>query len=109
MENRKHSIPKLIRRVQRRPEDDPSNAQTADTISAHYRNAKVGDIAVIPKRMAAFLLASVPASGRWPSAEKLYRSLIKQRIYVRWFDEEGLRNERLVKALRIIAGLKDTR
>jgi hypothetical protein len=44
---------KYIRRVQRRPEDDPSNAQTADTISAHYRNAKVGDIAVIPKRMAA--------------------------------------------------------
>ena len=68
-----------------------------------------------------FLLATVPASGRWPSAEKLYRSLITQRIYVRWFDEEGLRNklritigtpdenEHLVKALRIIAGLKDTR
>ena len=55
MENRKHSIPKLIRRVQRRPEDDPSNAQTADTISAHYRNAKVGDIAVIRETYGGFL------------------------------------------------------
>jgi hypothetical protein len=40
-------ILKLIRHAQRRPEDDPSNTQTADTISAHYRNAKVGDIAVV--------------------------------------------------------------
>jgi histidinol-phosphate aminotransferase len=67
-----------------------------------------------------FLLATVPASGRWPRAEKLYRSLITQRIYVRWFDEKGLRNklritigtpdeiEHLVKALRLIAGLKET-
>jgi histidinol-phosphate/aromatic aminotransferase/cobyric acid decarboxylase-like protein len=68
-----------------------------------------------------FLLATVPASGRWPSAEKLYRSLITQRIYVRWFVEEGLRNklritigtpdenEQLAKALRFIAGLKKRR
>jgi hypothetical protein len=56
MESRKHSILKLIRRAQRRPEDDPSNAQTADTTSAHYRNAKVGDVAAIPKRMAAWRL-----------------------------------------------------
>jgi 2',3'-cyclic-nucleotide 2'-phosphodiesterase (5'-nucleotidase family) len=47
MENHKQSILKAIRDAQRRPEDDPSNTQTADTISAHYRNAKVGDLAVI--------------------------------------------------------------
>ena len=81
MENRKHSIPKLIRRVQRRPEDDPSNAQTADTISAHYRNAKVGDIAVIPKRMAACRLhrGSVSSGNigrRMRRKGKVRRSLI---------------------------------
>jgi len=47
MESHKHSIVKALRYDQRRPEDDPSNTQTADTISAHYRNAKVGDVAVI--------------------------------------------------------------
>ena len=55
MENRKHSILKLIRHAQRRPEDDPSNTQTADTISAYYRNAKVGDIAVIRETYGGFL------------------------------------------------------
>jgi hypothetical protein len=55
MENRKHSILKLIRHAQRRPEDDPSNTQTADPISVHYRNAKVGDIAVIRETYGGFL------------------------------------------------------
>jgi hypothetical protein len=54
MENRN-----LIRdarlRAQRRPEDDPSNTQTADAISAHFRNAKVGDIAVIRETYFDFL------------------------------------------------------
>jgi hypothetical protein len=49
------SILKLIRHAQRRPEDDPSNTQTADTISAYYRNAKVGDIAVIRETYGGFL------------------------------------------------------
>jgi hypothetical protein len=47
MENRKHSILQSIRHAQRRTEDDPSNTQTAEAISAHYRNASVGDVAVI--------------------------------------------------------------
>ena len=63
-----------------------------------------------------FLLATVPAGGRWHSAEKVYRSLMAQRIFVRWFDEEGLRdklrisigtpeeNQHLVEALRLIGG-----
>ncbi len=55
MENRKHLIVKAISHAQRRPEDDPSNTQTADTISAHYRNAKVGDIAVIRETYGGFL------------------------------------------------------
>src|SRR6266852_1624906 len=55
MENRKHSIAKAVRHAQRRPEDDPSNIQTADTISAHYRNAKVGDSAAIRETYGGFL------------------------------------------------------
>jgi hypothetical protein len=55
MENQKNSILKAIRHAQRRPEDDPSNTQTADTISTHYRNAKVGDIAVIRETYDGFL------------------------------------------------------
>jgi histidinol-phosphate aminotransferase len=61
-----------------------------------------------------FLLATVPAGGRWHGAENVYRSLMAQRIFVRWFDEAGLRdklrisigapeeNQRLVEALRIV-------
>jgi histidinol-phosphate aminotransferase len=64
-----------------------------------------------------FLLATVPAGGRWHSAENVYRSLMAQRIFVRWFDEEGLRdklrisigtpeeNQHLVEALRVLGGL----
>jgi hypothetical protein len=55
MEDRKHSILKAIRHAQRRPEDDPSNTQTAVTISAHYRTAKVGAIAVIRETYGGFL------------------------------------------------------
>ena len=55
MEKRKSSIHELIRHAGRRPEDDPSNAQTGDTISAHYRNAKVGDLAVIRETYGGFL------------------------------------------------------
>jgi histidinol-phosphate aminotransferase len=65
-----------------------------------------------------FLLATVPAGGRWHSAEKVYRSLMARRIFVRWFNEEGLRdklrisigtpeeNQRLVEALRLLGGSK---
>jgi histidinol-phosphate aminotransferase len=61
-----------------------------------------------------FLLATVPAGGRWHSAEKVYRSLVARRIFVRWFDEDGLRdklrisigtpeeNQHLVEALRLL-------
>jgi len=64
-----------------------------------------------------FLLASVPAGGRWPGAEKIYRSLMNQHIFVRWFDQDGLRDKlrisigapeqsrQLVEALRRIGGL----
>ena len=55
MENRKTSIVDYIKHAQRRPEEDPSNAQTADTISAHYRSAKVGDTAVIRETYGGFL------------------------------------------------------
>jgi hypothetical protein len=63
-----------------------------------------------------FLLADVPAGGRWHSAEKVYRSLMARRIFVRWFNEEGSRdklrisigtpaeNQRLVEALRLLGG-----
>jgi len=63
-----------------------------------------------------FLLATVPAGGRWHSAEEVYRSLMARRIFVRWFNEEGLRdklrisigtpeeNQRLVEALRQLGG-----
>lgn len=40
-----------------------------------------------------FLLATVPAGGRWHSAEKAYRSPMARRIFVRWFNEEGLRDK----------------
>jgi hypothetical protein len=55
MENRKHSILKAIHHAQRRPEGDPSNTQTEETISAHYRNANVGDLAVIRETYGGFL------------------------------------------------------
>jgi histidinol-phosphate aminotransferase len=63
-----------------------------------------------------FLLATVPAGDRWPSAEQVYRSLMAERIFVRWFDEERLRdklrisigtpeeNQLLIAALRRIGG-----
>jgi histidinol-phosphate aminotransferase len=63
-----------------------------------------------------FLLATVPAGARWHSAENLYRSLMARRIFVRWFDEEGLRdklrisigtpeeNRQLLDALRLLGG-----
>jgi histidinol-phosphate aminotransferase len=65
-----------------------------------------------------FLLATVPAGGRWQSAENVYRSLMARRIFVRWFNEEGLRdklrisvgtpeeNQQLVEALRLLGGSK---
>ena len=65
-----------------------------------------------------FLLATVPAGGRWHSAEKVYRSLMARRIFVRWFNEEGLRdklrisigtpeeNQHLVEALRLLGESK---
>ncbi len=55
MENRKYSILQHIGHTLRRPEGDPSNTQTADAISAHYRNANVGDIAVIRETYGGFL------------------------------------------------------
>jgi hypothetical protein len=55
MENRKHSILKAIHHAERRPEGDPSNAQTEETISARYRNAKVVDLAVIRETYGGFL------------------------------------------------------
>jgi histidinol-phosphate aminotransferase len=63
-----------------------------------------------------FLLATVPADTRWHSAQNVYRSLMARRIFVRWFDEEGLRdklrisigtpeeNRQLVEALRLLGG-----
>jgi len=63
-----------------------------------------------------FLLATVPAGGRWHSAEEIYRSLMARRIFVRWFNEAGLRdklrisigtpeeNHHLVEALRQLGG-----
>lgn len=33
------------------------------------------------------------AGARWRSAETVYRSLMARRIFVRWFDEGGLRDE----------------
>lgn len=46
-----------------------------------------------------FLLTIVPSGGRWESAEQVYRSLVAQRIFVRWFNEDGLRDK-----LRITIG-----
>jgi histidinol-phosphate aminotransferase len=40
-----------------------------------------------------FLLATVPAVGQWHSAEKVYRFLMARRIFVRWFNEGGLRDK----------------
>ena len=63
-----------------------------------------------------FLLATVPDGGRWHSAENVYRSLMARRIFVRWFNEDGLRdklrisigtpeeNQHLVDALRLLGG-----
>jgi histidinol-phosphate aminotransferase len=63
-----------------------------------------------------FLLATVPSGARWHSAEKVYRSLMARGIFVRWFDEEGLRdklrisigtpeeNRHLLAALRLLDG-----
>jgi histidinol-phosphate aminotransferase len=63
-----------------------------------------------------FLLATVPAGAPWHSAENVYRSLMARGIFVRWFDEAGLRdklrisigtpeeNRQLVEALRRLGG-----
>jgi histidinol-phosphate aminotransferase len=71
-----------------------------------------------PPSQANFLLATVPAGGRWHSAENIYRSLMARGTFVRWFDEEGLRdklrisigtseeNRHLVEALRLLGGSK---
>lgn len=60
-----------------------------------------------------FLLATIPAGAGWHSAENVYRSLMARRIFVRWFDEDGLRdklrisigtpeeNQQLLEALRL--------
>lgn len=69
-----------------------------------------------PPSQANFLLATVPAGGRWQGAENVYRALMARGIFVRWFDEEGLRdrlrisigtpeqNRQLVEALRLLGG-----
>jgi hypothetical protein len=61
-----------------------------------------------------FLLATVSTGGRWHSAEKVYRSLMPRCVFVRWFNEEELRdklrisigtpeeNQHLVEALRLL-------
>jgi histidinol-phosphate aminotransferase len=61
-----------------------------------------------------FLLATVPAGAPWHSAENVYRSLMARGIFVRWFDEEGLReklrisigtpaeNRQLMEAVRLL-------
>jgi histidinol-phosphate aminotransferase len=63
-----------------------------------------------------FILATVPTGGRWHSAEKVYRALMARGIFVRWFDEERLRdklrisigtpeeNRQLVEAVRLLGG-----
>jgi hypothetical protein len=43
----KFTTAQLLGIARREPEDDPSLAQTAEEISAFYRNAKPGDVAVI--------------------------------------------------------------
>lgn len=40
-----------------------------------------------------FLLAAAPTGASRPSAEELYRALMAQGIYVRWFDEDRLRDK----------------
>jgi len=71
-----------------------------------------GDRLDIRVELAPGATAHVTASA----AEKVYRSLMAQRIFVRWFDEEGLRdklrisigtpreNQHLVEALRLLGG-----
>ena len=61
-----------------------------------------------------FLLATVPTGTSRPSAEEVYRALMSQGIYVRWFDEDRLRdklrisigtpeeNSQLLEALKLI-------
>jgi histidinol-phosphate aminotransferase len=61
-----------------------------------------------------FLLAAVPLGDRRPSAESVYRALMTKNVYVRWFDEDRLRdklrisigtpdeNAQLIHALRLI-------
>jgi histidinol-phosphate aminotransferase len=61
-----------------------------------------------------FLLAAVPVGNRWPNAHDLYQALMAQGVFVRWFDQDRLRdklritigtpdeNNRLVQALRAL-------
>jgi histidinol-phosphate aminotransferase len=46
-----------------------------------------------------FLLAAVPLNDQWPSAQDLYQALMVQGAYVRWFDQDRLRDK-----LRITIG-----
>ena len=71
-----------------------------------------------PPSQAKFLLATVPSVGQWGSAEQVSRSLMARQIFVRWFNEDGLRdklritigtpeeNRDLMKALRQLGGLR---
>jgi histidinol-phosphate aminotransferase len=47
---------------------------------------------LIDRSEANFVMASVPASPRWRDARDLQSKLESRRIFVRWFDEAGLRD-----------------
>jgi histidinol-phosphate aminotransferase len=49
-----------------------------------------------------FLLAAVPVGDRRLSAEAVYGALMANNVYVRWFDEDRLRDK-----LRISIGTPD--
>src|SRR5437773_1211686 len=99
--------------------DVPSAARSWEAVRRERRALDLALTAIgllCSPSQANFLLATVPAGGQWHSAENVYRSLMARRIFVRWFNEEGLRdklrisigtpeeNQHLVEALRLLGG-----
>lgn len=98
--------------------DDQRGAeQTREAVRAS-RSQLMQELAIMgfecPPSQANFLLAAAPTGASRPSAEEIYRALLSQGVYVRWFDEDRLRdklrisigtpeeNAQLLEALRLI-------
>ena len=99
-------------------DDTHAAAQTWEAIRAS-RSQLLQDLTALgfecQASQANFLLAAVPVGDRRLNAEAVYRALMAKDVYVRWFDEDQLRdklrisigtpdeNAQLIRALQLIA------